>query len=114
MEDYDPYVATATGALRRPHPASPQERHVWPRASDIPYQEGELRPYVDDHLPPGPDFTRPEEADLATRTVHFPPEEDDADIIWGPLDEQMDQFPVEFHPFLYLRSEERLEEELLE
>jgi hypothetical protein len=26
----------------------------------------------------------------------------------------MDQFPVEFHPFLYLRSEEHLEEELLE
>jgi hypothetical protein len=114
MEDYDPYVATAMGAFRQPCPASPQERHVRPRASDLMYPGEELEPYIDDDLPPGPDFTRPEEANLVTPIIQAPPQEDNADIIWGPLDEQTDQFPVEFHPFLYLQSDKRLEEELLE
>jgi hypothetical protein len=30
MEDYDLYVATAMGAFCQPHPASSQERDVWP------------------------------------------------------------------------------------
>jgi hypothetical protein len=74
----------------------------------------ELKPYVDDDLPLGPNFTLPEEADLATSTIPVTPKEDDIDDVWGLLDEQMDQFPVEFHPFLYLWSEESLKEELLE
>jgi hypothetical protein len=68
---------------------------------------------MDDNLPPGPDFTLPKEADLATPVIQATPKEDDADVIWGPLDKRTDQFTVEFHLFLYLQSEEHLEEELL-
>jgi hypothetical protein len=87
MEDYNPYVATTMGAFRQPRPASLQERHVQPQASNLTYPGEELEPYVDDDLPPGPNFTRPEEANLVTLIVQAPPQEDNADVIQGPLDE---------------------------
>jgi hypothetical protein len=102
------------GALIPAWPWQLQERHVQPWASNITYPGEELELYVDDDLPLGPNFTLPEEADLATSIIPVTPKEDDIDDIWGLLDEWTDQFPVEFHLFLYLWSEESLEEELLE
>jgi hypothetical protein len=55
--------------------------------SDLTYLGEELKPYMDNDLPLGPSFTRPEEANMATPIIQAPPQEDNTDIVWGPLDE---------------------------
>jgi hypothetical protein len=118
MEDYDPYVAEATGSLWWPHSELPQEWHVRPRENVITYPEEELTLYEDNNQPPDIDFTLPEDTGPPSQN---PPtmstessEGADPNDVWGPLDAQTVRFPVEFRPFVYLKSEEQLEEELLE
>jgi hypothetical protein len=118
MDEFNPLCPSVLLSTRRAWSELPEERPVHAQLGTSAVPEEELAPYEDDN-PLAADFTMPE--------VHKVPWEDpvnnepeasltsqDLSKLWEAPGMKTDRFPVELSPFIYLNSQEKLEDELID